>query len=145
MSHFSNFPRKKFYHGAVDAVCEGFYFIEFNARGEVYSIELGEGVSTVLGQDTRVIIEQMGWSDFLVFEHQHTFSLHRRQLNQGQIGLSAYQVLQADGGSRWVIDSARPLWGEGEDFVGAIEGRLINFGDSPGIAQYIKSLLIGNN
>jgi|GEM_PF-5123650 len=145
MSYFPDLPRERLSYIASKAACEGSYFIEFDEFGGVSSIELGEGVAKVLGQDTQVIVEHKGWSDFLVVEHQTTFEHHRRQLNQGQIGLSAYRVVQADGSTRWIVDSARPLWGEGEDFVGAIEGRLIDFGNTPGIATYLRSLLMDDD
>ena len=145
MSYFPDLPRERLNYTANNTVCAGAYFIELDACGRVCSIELGDGVAKILGQDAQVIVQHKGWSDFLVVEHQSTFAHHRRQLNQGQIGLSAYRVALTDGSSRWIVDSARPLWGEGEDFVGAIEGRLVDFGNTPGIATYLKSLLMNND
>lgn len=142
MSHSSDYSRIQQIYSEVFATCNGYYLIEFNEFGEAFSIELGAGVASVIGQDEAVLTQQLGWSNFLAVEHQDTFAHHRRQLSLGQTGVSAYRVQQADGSSRWVVDSARPLWGEGEDFVGAIEGQLLDLGTTPGIAQYLKSFLV---
>lgn len=117
------------------------YFIELNDAGQPTFIELKGEVSSILGMDAEVIVEQLGWTAQIEATHHSSYHAHRNSLTQGKVGLSAYRINLADGTSRWIVDTARPLWGEGEDHVGAIEGRLVDLEKTPGLVDYVKDLI----